>query len=318
MLVLVPGIEPHGEVAPASICESCWVTPPTQQPSHMPTRTVLRARSQVRQARSSPFADITDSATRRKLRSLRPRSDCSRAVSVAALNRSLGLEPRAAAAVHPACPPFVTRLLGIDRAFNNRNPKSMLGVAATAKSRGIPGWPSRSANASGDIGRRKPIAMIPASALRRITGNGSRHTRRGLAPSGALAAVLVVALTADPDRLVRAAATNNPRVVELLLAALSTDQAWGVRRAVAEHPECPPGSLAVLGADTHPSVRWAVASHLSTPADVLTVLVDDDYEHAAQAVLSNPSCPPEALVQRARRSGLEPGDAGVVAGTSRR
>ena len=256
----------------------------------MPTARTIKARTPVRLARSSPFAETSDAATRRELRALTPRSRCA---AVAALNRSTGIYERGVAAAHTACPPHVRVLLQTDRAVKGApNPSAGL---VTAAGRGVAGWAHRCAVIGSVLGRRYALDPIPGVGMRRVVVCGYRSYRAHLARFPALPSSLLVALAADPGGEVRSSVARNPALPAPLLAALANDQQCDVRREVAANSGCPPGCLSELGSDRHTNVRRAVAANLSSPSDILATLIADPDEAITRLVLDNPSCPPRSV-----------------------
>ena len=199
-----------------------------------------------------------------------------------AMRDRFGGSPRAHAAAHPNCPPWL--LSRMSRA----TPKDRDYMTVRTATAGNP--------------------STPPDDLRRLSRSGHGDTRAAAAGNPSLPARLLPRLTRDPDPNVGgAAAANSNCPPEALTAAIAPAAMGGwryVEAGAARNDACPPATLAELAE----RVNRAVASDdYDTP--------DDDYGHRdtthdlAEAVAQHPATPPPALARMARRVAQTLGDA---------
>ena len=114
---------------------------------------------------------------------------------------------------------------------------------------------------------------------------------------------VLVVLSQDKDKLIRAAVAGNPRTPVVVLIALSQDKDKWVRRVVAENTNTPLDTLRVLARERLPrseysgtDVRAAVAGNPSCPVDLLESLAKDKSWWIRVGVAGNPSTNAETLM----------------------
>ena len=251
-----------------------------------------RARSAVRAARSAAAVSLAEAASavgcspsslRRALRTRQPRGRC--AAAAVAMFESASPEARAKAAAHPAAPPTVRRLAGVDD-------EPTVGCGG----RGAASWRSHRHDATtADGPRTRRQEAVPAAAEAELpVWRYAEHYR--------CAAMLARLSTCHASAVrTRVLGSETCPVWVLAMAASYTDSVSP--RTVAANPACPPRALASLAVHPDASTRDAVTRNPACPSTLLDQLCGDLDDWVAQTAVQKlhttmPTRPPQPGTDR--------------------
>lgn len=129
------------------------------------------------------------------------------------------------------------------------------------------------------------------------------QVRRGRARSVSVTRRELIALAADPDRLVRHAVISHPNVPKQALTILAGDEWTRIRTRVAKHPRTPKSALLALARDRSIAVRAGAASNPALTPRILNVLLKDDAAQVAYELADSELVSEAQLVALAIRKG---------------
>lgn len=126
---------------------------------------------------------------------------------------------------------------------------------------------------------------------------------------------LLVGLSADDRRSIRAKAISNPNFPADKLTELSEKKEESIREAVARNPKAPQDVLSKLARDESVGVKEAVAGNPNTPLETIKELVKDRAWIIRRAIYNNPNTPSD-IREKATYTFIEIGTASIEASLS--